>query len=161
MSKIPTTGPEFEAAVAKVYPGARLVHNKRTWRWEAQVPMRPPFDGSFEVIGTADNQASAWAEAHKTVKARAEAKFQEWSYDLWGNARDGFTVNDRRKGDVYNIDLNKDLFGELKRLGLIQPRVHRKSVDFEGEDEYTIYVIDVRSESGGHRPAFELERIKD
>jgi hypothetical protein len=158
--KQPTTGPEFEAAVAKVYPGARIVHNKRTWRWECQVPMRPPFDGSFEVIGSAHNQASAWAEGYKVVQERANARFQVWDYDLCGNPKDGWEVNDRRKGDVVNINLNKDLFDELKRLYLIEPRIRRKSVEFEGEDDYTIYVNDVRNKSG-NCPAFELERVRD
>lgn len=165
--KVPSTLPEFEAAVCKVYPGAKLYHNKRTWRWEVHLPLWVTHSGvmetagSFESVASAHNQASAWAEGYKVVQQRATAQFQYWDYDLWGNAKDGWEVNDRRKGEIYNINLNKDLFGELKRLGLIQPRVHRTSVEIEGEDEYTLYINDARNKSGGRKPVFELERVKE
>jgi hypothetical protein len=36
--------------------------------------------------------------------------FRLWSYDVWGNARDGFDVNDRYKHGVFTIKCKREVF---------------------------------------------------
>ena len=37
-------------------------------------------------------------------------KFRVWTYDVWGNARDGFDVNDRYKHGVVEIRCRREVF---------------------------------------------------
>jgi len=83
-------------------------------------------------------------------------------YDVWGNARDGFHVNDRFL-DTKGIEIpekiihssNKALIQELKRQGFIKKRLHASSLEIEGESEFTLYFNDVRR-NVGYKPVMEL-----
>ena len=85
-----------------------------------------------------------------------------YDYELWGNPKDGFEVNNVFKGeegiiiseDIVNND--KELVKSLKRLGIIKKGIHFNSIEIDGEPEYTLYFNDVRGEAGGFCPAFEL-----
>ena len=37
-------------------------------------------------------------------------RYQVWTYDVWGNARDGFEVNDRSKGGTVTINVKPETF---------------------------------------------------
>lgn len=39
-------------------------------------------------------------------------KFQIWTYDVWGNAREGFDVNDRYKHGVVAIACKRKVYNE-------------------------------------------------
>ena len=85
-------------------------------------------------------------------------------YDVWGNSKDGFEVNNAyvtEKDIVLSDDClksNKALIAALKRLGFIKRGTHSKSISIEGESEYTLYFSDVRRVAGGYYPIFELRR---
>ena len=88
-------------------------------------------------------------------------------YDVWGNKRDGFQVNQAyfQERDVVlheNIvkGTDKTLIKALKKLNLIPKGIHYSSINIEGEAEYTLYFTDVRSVVGGYCPAFELRCTK-
>lgn len=89
-------------------------------------------------------------------------KYDVFDYEVWGNAKEGFTVN-----DVFlfatDIDLpesvvmnDKKLIKKLKQLGIIDKRIHTKSIDIVGEPDASLYFNDIRQEVGGFCPAFEL-----
>ena len=85
-----------------------------------------------------------------------------YTYDVWGNARDGFEVNDRFL-DTRGIEIpekivrspNKALIQELKRQGFIKKRLHASSLEIEGEGDFTLYFNDVRQKVG-FKPVMEL-----
>jgi len=74
-------------------------------------------------------------------------------YDVWGNARDGYEVNQAfRTNQFYDIDpdWNDDkLIKELKKYGLIKKRIKKSSIEIGG-DEFSIY-LDYKG-----KPEFEL-----
>jgi hypothetical protein len=87
------------------------------------------------------------------------------SLDVWGNAKDGFTVNNAfRTGrtvevtaveHVYNENTpqefihfsvsNAHIIRALKREGYIKRNIHHKSIEIDGEQDYTLYVNDARN----------------
>jgi len=87
------------------------------------------------------------------------------SYDVWGNEKDGFEVNDtHRTGYTCRIPENADnaaIVRALKRCGWLKKTLKTKSVDFSYNDaimrdEWTpIYFNDARN----GRPEGELRRI--
>ena len=71
-----------------------------------------------------------------------------WSYDVWGNAHDGYEVNDRRKFgtfDVYKDALSEDagVLYFLKEIEFFKPRVQLRSLEIDGDD-MNIYVNEAR-----------------
>jgi hypothetical protein len=80
--------------------------------------------------------------------------YRLYTYDVWGNEKDGYEVNDCFKtSEVYEIDndlSDKDLIKSLKTQGLIKKGIHAKSITIDGEPDYTFYF-----EYKG-RPEFEL-----
>lgn len=85
-------------------------------------------------------------------------------YDVWGNKKDGFEVNDAcvaEKDIVLSDDSlsdNKKLISALRKLNLIKKGIRSSSISIEGEPEYTLYFTDTRSAAGGWCPAFELRK---
>lgn len=69
------------------------------------------------------------------------------SYDVWGNARDGFEVNAAyRTGRTVEIDLEASDYAINRALGV-------RGVAWEGDPEYTLYGAIKRN----RRPALELQ----
>ena len=71
-----------------------------------------------------------------------------WRYDVWGNERDGFEVNDRncfvREAEfpaktISAGDDDKSLLKWLKDIGFIKKGIHLSSINFDGDDT-TIYI---------------------
>lgn len=67
-----------------------------------------------------------------------------WSYDVWGNARDGFEVNDRRDEGRATITLrtwenDKALFKIFKRMLGLKAGLHLSSFDIDGDDTVVYY----------------------
>ena len=95
--------------------------------------------------------------------------FTVWTYDVWGNPKDGFNVNDRSKQGTIelpsdrpnNWDLSdKEIIAALKQAGHINKFCHYKSFSIEGEYEYTLYVSYETRKLGSY-PLLELERDDD
>lgn len=80
-------------------------------------------------------------------------KYQLREYDVWGNEKEGFNVNDVYSTDeIYEIDLDwndKLLIQELKKQGLIKKGIRSKSIETSGDGD-TIY-FDYKG-----KPEFEL-----
>jgi len=77
-----------------------------------------------------------------------------WTYDVWGNKRDGFEVNNRYKQGTYTLtsrtmNSDKALIRFAKRTLGIKPRVR---VELDGDDR-TVYV---NHKSSGY-PLGEIE----
>ena len=88
-------------------------------------------------------------------------------YDIWGNKNDGFEVNNawvQERDIVLSAETvegpDKGIIKALKKLNLINKGIHYKSLNIEGEVEYTLYFEDVRQVVGGLCPAFELRCTK-
>lgn len=76
-----------------------------------------------------------------------------FTYDLWGNDKDGWEVNEKYKGESYLIDIlwsDKQLIKKFKEYGLIKKNIRYSSITIDDGDEDVIYV-----EYKG-KPAFEL-----
>ena len=88
------------------------------------------------------------------------------SYDLWGNARDGFTVNDvfiEDRGFTlthHQIKTDRGIIAALKVDGYINPRDKYSSYEIDGEPEHTLYINKVTARSGGYMPVYELRNNK-
>ena len=82
----------------------------------------------------------------------AKQTYREIGYDVWGNDKDGYEVNDVYKRGLVEIDPDKDLVKEMRKAGLLRKGVRSSRVQIEGESDYTLYVTDARN----GRPEFEL-----
>ena len=66
-----------------------------------------------------------------------------WSYDVWGNQKDGFEVNDRYEIATYNEPKNDSIFsakdadiiGFLKNEGHLAKGTHLASFQIEGDGD--------------------------
>jgi hypothetical protein len=79
-------------------------------------------------------------------------QYRECSYDVWGNEKDGYEVNDVFPGRLVTIDDEKDLVKEFRKVGLLKKGVRSSRVQIDGESDYTLYVTDNKT----GRPEFEL-----
>lgn len=91
-------------------------------------------------------------------------KYRLWSYDVWGNPRDGFEVNDRYPCAEIELPAQRMSSGHwhvpnvavvkaLKADGWIKKNIRYQSIEIGGEDEYTLYV----NYGPTCRPEYELE----
>lgn len=101
--------------------------------------------------------------------------FDVWGLDVWGNAKDGFEVNDRsRSGKLevvakqiaYNVgtphefkswDISDEAFVKaLKAQGYLKKGIHTKSVEIDspsGFEESGVYINEARTSE----PLWQLE----
>jgi hypothetical protein len=94
-------------------------------------------------------------------------KFQLWTYDVWGNAKDGYEVNDRYKSSevieiqvkatVHNAGTPHEFIAYHPTDRQLSRAVGCKGLEWDGESDYTLYAT--RARDG--KPMCELERIKD
>ena len=83
-------------------------------------------------------------------------KFRLYDYDVWGNEKDGFNVNDVFKTST-TVELNekmsdRQIVNALKKEWVIKKGVQFRSIDIDGDFEYALY-FDYKG-----RPEFELRR---
>jgi hypothetical protein len=82
--------------------------------------------------------------------------FDVWTLDVWGNAREGFEVNDRSRLRerlfVRRDSSDKELLKALKDAGLLNKRCHFKSFSVHGDDAQLF--IDSRKTG---EPIYQLE----
>lgn len=91
--------------------------------------------------------------------------YRVWSYEVWGNARDGFEVNNRFKTnatiDIDELDSNADIIRSLKSIGFLRRGCRFSSFEIDREPDYTLYVTQTNQAVGGLYPICELEAMKD
>lgn len=80
----------------------------------------------------------------KTPPSRGRRVTLEWwNYDLWGNARDGWDVNDRSASGemvtLYENDKDKDIFARMRKAGLIDKGKKTSTIEIDGEMPYALY----------------------
>jgi hypothetical protein len=60
-----------------------------------------------------------------------------WNYDVWGNARDGYDVNDRSSSgtmvELRDGDGRKDIFAKMRAAGLIDKGVKTTGIEIDGD----------------------------
>jgi hypothetical protein len=66
-------------------------------------------------------------------------KYQLYTYDIWGNARDGFEVN-----DVYRQSLIVDISENTSDMA-INRRIGGRGIEWGGEHGYTLYGTNKRN----------------
>lgn len=78
-------------------------------------------------------------------------KLTVYSYDVWGNAKDGYDVNELYKFGTFelawndiDLDDNKSVLRFLKNIGFIKKSVKLKSLAFDGDPDFTIFVSDAK-----------------
>ena len=93
-------------------------------------------------------------------------KFRVWTYDVWGNEKDGYEVNDRTElTEYFGSDVNllevKDnsessIVKALKDNGWLKKQTQLRHLSFDGDGE-NISIDQARNSY----PLFGLELVKD
>lgn len=87
-------------------------------------------------------------------------------YDVWGNAEDGYDVNDvyPSEGEVIVRDYASvaDLIQTLIRAGILTEGCVNRTFDVDGESGYALYVRDdTDDEEGQGKPLCELRSVRE
>lgn len=97
------------------------------------------------------------------------ATFTVYTYEVWGNKRDGFEVNNRFKmseqieidlvtnGETTSYSTDREIIKALKDADIIKKNCRYDSFTIEGEWDYTLYVNQTNAAVGGYYPICELE----
>lgn len=90
-------------------------------------------------------------------------KYKLINYDVWGNAKDGFEVNNAFTTGI-EIELSEeftdlDLKRALYRSGFASRGILNARIGVEGETDYTLYINLTAREYGGFKPFCELRSI--
>lgn len=86
-------------------------------------------------------------------------KYQLWTYDIWGNAKDGFEVNDRYKQKIVELPenaSNKQIRRALYDSGVFGRGIMTAALDIDGDPEYALYINHTARSVGGLCPLCEL-----
>lgn len=92
-------------------------------------------------------------------------KYEVWEYDVWGNARDGFEVNDRSRINTVTINVKGKTFnkGTNQEFTTFEPTdlqlaraLNIRNCAFDNTGDGVIYV----ENKGNNRPEGELIEIK-
>ena len=88
-------------------------------------------------------------------------KYQLYDYEVWGNNKDGYEVNDILKTNtIISIPLNasdREIIRILKKESIIKNNIRFSSIDFEGETGFVLYFS--HHTQSHYRPEFELRCI--
>jgi hypothetical protein len=90
-----------------------------------------------------------------------KSTYEVWTYDVWGNPRDGFWVNDRFRAGSVTLDSDAsdaDVIRALKDAQVINARSRITSFEIQGNDQ-VIHVNKITLDVGGYYPVCEL--VKD
>ena len=80
-----------------------------------------------------------------------------WEYDVWGNAREGFEVNDRFEID--NVYIDETIIADRKKLATLVRKVFglkKIQLSFDGDDR----VIYIEASRDGY-PIGEMELVQE
>jgi len=88
-------------------------------------------------------------------------KYQVYDYDVWGNEKDGFDVNNVFKTpyvvEISEKDFDKEVIGRLKDAGFLKKTCKNSKFQIGGEPDYTLYVM----YSPTWYPVCELRRFEE
>jgi len=91
-------------------------------------------------------------------------KFELINYDVWGNPRDGFEVNNSfRTGIVIDIsenDTDKTILKKLKEVGFLKKTAKFICFEIDGELDFSLYINHVTIKDGVY-PLCELRRLNN
>ena len=98
--------------------------------------------------------------ARRQSRNRLVSVYNVHPLDVWGNAREGYDVNDvlPSQGNVYIFDdaTDEEIVRALKEEGFIDKGIRTKSVSIDGEVGYDLYIGDARNQ----KPAYELRFVR-
>jgi hypothetical protein len=94
------------------------------------------------------------------VKNSASVTFKVYTLDVWGNARDGYEVNDRSytgsKVTLAESGTAGDILRALKDEGLVKKTARVAQMDIDDSNwPYAVYVNAAKTS----KPVFELEAV--
>lgn len=85
--------------------------------------------------------------------------YQVYDYDVWGNSKDGFEVNNifktPYKVNISEKDTDHQIIGKLKNVFFLQRYAKNSKFRIEGEPDFTLYVVHEPAEY----PVCELRRL--
>ena len=90
--------------------------------------------------------------------------YELWTYDVWGNAKDGWEVNNRYKHGTITLKVKPTVFNqgtphEFTAYGPTDLQINRavrgRGIVWDGETDYTLY-----GETKSGKPVCELVRVK-
>ena len=71
-------------------------------------------------------------------------KYEIISYDVWGNKKDGFEVNDAHHTgleiEIADGATDKEIVQALKRAGFLKRGLRYSSIEIDGEEGFSLYV---------------------
>lgn len=106
--------------------------------------------------GKRNVNAMLLAKRRMTRRNPSSNKWRVWLLDVWGNAKDGYEVNDRRSwGYIHLPDdpSDKVILAELRKVGLLNRGGTTRSISIDGDDEYML--LDAKKDGF---PMFQLEK---
>ena len=84
-------------------------------------------------------------------------KYRLYNYDVWGNNKEGYNVNNVFQTDetcIIDDDMgNGEIIAELKKQGIIRKTVKNSKIDIS-DDGYDVLYFDYRG-----KPEFELREV--
>jgi hypothetical protein len=87
-------------------------------------------------------------------------KYDLIEYEVWGNKRDGFEINDCfrvMKGiEIDDNDTDKDIVKKLKEVGYLKNTVRMNQMVIERNSESMIEFYERKD----YKPSFNLERVE-
>jgi hypothetical protein len=147
--------PEFRKILQDLYDSKRYRTSgetlKAAWR---------EYHARYGRTGTTQQRRYAMRKTAEGMNPLDQSnEWRLYTYDVWGNARDGFDVNDVFKtSTILEFSDNAsdaDIVKALKKAGYLRKGIRTSSIKFDGDDE-TIYFSDARN----GRPEGELRREK-
>ncbi len=83
-------------------------------------------------------------------------RYQLFTYDLWGNDKDGYQVNDLYRQDIFELDLDNMTDKEIfKAIGIKPQSQNHVMFDNNCDMEYTLYIVAKKN----HKPVCELRKL--
>jgi hypothetical protein len=91
-------------------------------------------------------------------------KFEIINYDVWGNPKDGFEVNNSFSTGIV-IDINEDdsdktILKKLKEVGYLKKTAKFNCFEIDGDFDYSLYINHVTIKDGDY-PLCELRRLEN
>lgn len=91
--------------------------------------------------------------------------YQVISYDVWGNPKDGFEVNDQYTTS-YRITLpdnptDKEILTALYKSGYASRDILNGKMSIEGRLNSTLYIYHIGQSVRGYKPFCELQALKE
>jgi len=73
-------------------------------------------------------------------------EYQWYDYDVWGNAKDGYDVNNVFRTPAFvtlaENATDAQIVASLRKAGILKARTQTKRVQIDGETGYTLYFMD-------------------